>query len=345
MEPLKVGLLGLGPGGRRVADALLASAWCRLVAVASQRPHRLETFSQQHPDITAYNDFRLLIVNTPLDALFVAVPPFARPHYLALAAEKGLPVWMLTPAARQLDEAIEIMEKFEARGLPLAIARGFGIEAALHDDTLGPETTGRVFLARAHALVCMPEDLDWRGDSERAGGGVLLDRAYTAMDIIVQTMGMPGSVYTAAAGVSRPGGRFPYDTEDTAAVTLQFTGGGIAQVTACWTVGPEENTIDLYGTSGSVHIDDRCVVVRDRSGTRELLRQERTPNLLSPQIEDFLSALRTSPRRIRSTLRQHLPTMAVLEAAYLSARTRQPESPGPILDMHQKPLRPVRVGE
>jgi predicted dehydrogenase len=342
MEPLKVALMGLGHGGLLAAQALMASSWCRLVAVGSQQASRLEAFTAKHPGIAAHDDFRSLIVNSPLDALLVAVPPFVRVNYLPIAAERRLPVWMLTPAARTLDEALQILDLFATAEVPLAISRAYGLDPCLHEDTIGPEAIGRLFLARGHVLGCDPEDLDWRGDSQRAAGGVLLDRAYGIIDLIIQTMGMPGTVYAAAAGVSRPGTRSPYDTEDTASVVCQFAGGAMAQVAACWTAGPEEWSLDLHGIKGSAHIDDQSVIVRDRAGTTELLAQARPANLLAPQIEDFLTTVRTSPRRIRSTISEHLAVLAVLEAAYLSARTGEPESPGPILDMHKRQARPLR---
>lgn len=342
MEPLKVGLLGLGRGGLSVTEALLSSSWCRLVAVGSQQPSRLEAFQAKHSGIAAHDDFRSLIVNHPLDALFVAVPPFVRPNYLAIAAERRLPVWMLTPSARSLDEALQLHDLFDAAEVPLVVARAYGLDPCLHEDTLGPEVTGRLFLARGHVQTYESEDLDWRGDSERAGGGVLLDRAYGLFDLVYQTMGMPGTVYAAAAGVSRPGTRFPYDTEDTAAVICQFASGAIAEITACWTAGPSVWSLDLYGVKASVHVDEAQCILRDRLGEAELHAQPRPANPLIPQIEDFLTTLRTAPRRLRSTVGDHLPVLAMLEAAYLSARTGQPESPGPLLDMRRRQMRPPR---
>jgi predicted dehydrogenase len=342
MEPLRVALMGLGRGGLLAADALLDSSWCRLAAVGSQHTQRLEAFAQQQSGIAVYDDFRSLIVSSPLDALFVAVPPFLRVNYLAMAAERRLPVWMLTPAARTLDEALQLLDLFDAAETPLVVSRAYGLAPCLHEDTIGPEAIGRLFLARGHVLACEPEDLDWRGDSQRAVGGVLLDRAYGIIDLIIQTLGMPGTVYAATAGVSRPGTRFPYDSEDTASVICQFAGGAIAQITACWTAGPEDWSVNLHGIEASVHIDDHAVSVRDRIGHTETLSQRRPANLLAPQIEDFLAALRSAPRRMRSTLGDHLPVLAVIEAAYLSARTGEPESPGPILEIHQRQARPPR---
>jgi hypothetical protein len=83
-----------------------------------------------------------------------------------------------------------------------------------------------------------------------------------------------------------------------------------------------------------MRIDDDGVVVCERSGQARLGAQVRSANSLGPQIEEFLTSLRSNPAEVRSTLREHLPTMAVIQAAYLSARTGQPESPGSILEMH-----------
>lgn len=335
MAGMNVGLMGLGRGGYRVAEALLVSSWCNLTAAASPNAKRLEQFAEAHPGIAVYDDLRSMIVGNALDALFVAVPPHLRKRYLPLAAERGIPVWMLTPAGRQFDEALAWLGEFERAGCPIVVSRSWGIEPALQREPLGLDQVDRFFLAHGSVMICGEEDLDWRGDSERAGGGVLLYRAYPMIDTLVQAMGMPSLVYARMAGVSRPGTRFPYDTEDTAALVCHFTGGGTAVISACWTAGPTRDHLDLFGLAGSVHIDRRGVVVRDRAGQVELQRHDRPENLLRPQIEDFLSELASSPQRLRSTLRQHLSTLALIQAAYLSARTGQPESPAQILSMHK----------
>ena len=331
---MKVGLMGLGGGGQLLAEALLASSWCELTAVASRQPKRSEQFRGDHPGITAYDDCRSLIVENPLDALFMAVPPFFRGKYLTLAAEHGLPVFMLTPPARRFDEALEIGGKFEQAQCAVVVARSWGIAPALQPDVLGVDELGGFFFARGNVMTCLPDDLDWRGDSVRAGGGVLLDRGYALIDIVVQVMGLPSSVQAAARRVSRPGGRFAYDTEDTAALVCEFRGGAIAVISACWSSGPERWELELHGTGGSVHLDRDHVVCRDRTGETQLREQSRPVNPFSPLIEDFLSTLSSNPANVRSSIREHLPAMAVVQAAYLSARTGQPESPSTIFEMH-----------
>lgn len=334
MSQLKVGLLGLGRGGRRVAEVLLDSSWCKLIAVGSSQPWRTEQFTKEHSDVNAYDDLRSLIVGNPLDALFVASPPYLRPKYLALAAERRIPVWMLTPPARRFDEAIQITQMAERADSPIAVSRAFGIEPALQRETLGLEQIGRLFLARVEIMWCETSDLDWRADSQNAGGGVLLDRAYPAIDTLVALMGLPHTVYARMASAAPPWRRNPSDTEDIAVVVCQFGQGAVATINACWTAGPTTESIMVHGVGGSLQITAQEVVIRDINGERELHRQSRSPNLLRPQIEDFLSELASSPHRLRSLVRQHLSSMAVMEAAYLSARTGQPESTATVFAIH-----------
>jgi predicted dehydrogenase len=334
MEALKVGLIGLGRGGRRVAEALLNSAWCELVAVGSPKSKRLDRFTEEQPGIATYDDFRSLIVEQKLDALFLAIPPFLRKNVLKAAADRGLPVWMLTPPGRDLEETLQIGKMFQRVGCPLVVSRAWGTEPTLQADAIQVDQVGQLFLARGKVMDCWDEDLGWRGDSHRAGGGVLLDQGYPIVDTIIQAMGMPSSVYAVAGGRSRPGTRFPYDTEDTAAVVCHYTGGGIAEVTACWTSGPSCWEIELYGMGGSLRIDGQQVVNRDRAGGQIRVQQKRQDNILTAQVEEFLSQLGGSQKKMLTNVRQHLPTMAVIEAAYLSARTGQPESPSTIFNMH-----------
>lgn len=340
MEPLKVGLLGLGRGGQLLADALLTSSWSRLVAVGSQKPERLEQFAEAHPRIALCNDFRSLIVGQGIEALFVAVPPFTRSKYLPLAAERGVPVFMLTPPARSLEDAVTLSGRFTKARVPLVVSRAWGAEPHLQPDVLDLPRLGRVFFARGHVTTCWEEDFDWRGDSVRAGGGVLLDRAYDMVDQVVQFMGLPGTVYASSAGMSRPGHRFLYDTEDTIAVTCRFVDNAVAVFAGCWTSGPEEWQLDAHAMGGTVRIDQRAVRLLDRQGDNVLGMWSRPTNPLLPQVEEFLGAIRANSRPAHGRMDTHLAAMALISAAYLSARTGQPEGPASLMAMHD--LEPPR---
>ncbi len=334
MAKMKVGLIGLGRGGWRIAGTLLDSTWCDLVAVGSVDRTRVEAFTDAHPTITGYNDFRSLIVENPLDALFVATPPYQRSRYLPLAAERRIPVWMLSPAARTFEEAIEWSTLFEKADCPIVVSRGWGIEPELQGDAIGLEHLGDLFFAQGRITVHKQENLEWRGDMERAGGGVLLYRAYPLVDMLVQVMGLPATVFARSANISRPGTRFPYDTEDTAAMIGHYTDGAIAVVSGSWTTGPDHESLDIFGQEGSLCITPEALVVRDRASGQTRQELARTGDPLALQIEEFLRTLAAGAPWLNGTLQQHLSTVALIHTAYLSACTGQPESTRTLFEMH-----------
>ncbi len=335
MAGLKAGLLGLGRGGRQLAEVLLRSSWCELVSVSSRKADRLQKLVTEHPGVSAYNDHRLAIVSRPLDVLFMAIPPGERPDYLRIAAERRIPVWMLSPPLHRFDELVELVRLFERADVPIAAARTWGGESALRPAAVDLERLGPIFLAEGRVTTCWSGELQWRGDAAQAGGGALLDRGYLMLDAIVQLLGVPASVLAVAGRT--PCSRAPavYDTEDTAAVLCRFADGAMATLGACRRSGPDEWSLRVAAREGSMLVTDQQVVVQDRTGQRELLRQDRCRNPLSEQVEDFLSALSTAPRTIGHRLREHLPTMAVMQTAYLSARTGHPETPSRLSEIHR----------
>lgn len=334
MAVMKAGLLGLGRGGQQLAEALLRSGWCELVSVASLRPERLDLFTRAHPGVAGFNDYRLAVISKPVDVLFVAVPPFHRPDYLRLAADRQVPVWMLSPPLSRYDQLVETVELFERASVPIVAARTWGAESSLRPQAVALDDLGQFFMAEGHVGTCWDGDLSWRGDSAR-GGGVLLDRAYHLLDAIVQLMGPPASVLATMGRTPVTRSRTVYDTEDSAAVVCRYAEGGIATLTACRTSGPEQWSLCVRGTGGSLNIEGLDVVVRDRAGQQEILRQKRSANPLIEQVDEFLATLQSNPRKLIRSLREHLPTMAAMQAAYLSARTGHPETPAIISRMHR----------
>lgn len=332
---MDVGLMGLGGGGSQIAELLMKSSWCRLVAVGARKGRRTEAFSAQYPEIAAYDDLRSMIVETSLDAIFVAVPSYLRARYLPLAAQQGVPVWMLPPAGRGYGEALNLVREFERQDCPIVVYREWGIDPVLAMDNLGLERMAKFFFARAHVMHCWGEDLDWRGDSKRAGGGVLLHRAYPLVDNLIQVMGMPATVHAVIGSVSRPGGRYPYDTEDTSTVIMQYTHGAMATISACWTAGPVSYQMVLNGLDHTLEMDRQGVKVWDRTGDKLLHETKRSGLLFESAIDQFFHDLASQTRQIKSTLQEHLATLAVIDAAYLSAKTGQPEHPDRIISMHQ----------
>ncbi len=321
---IKVGLIGVGGSGAEVLDALLACPGVELVAIAD-RDTKLTDSKAHTLGIRGYDDSRSMMIEQPLEALFVTAPPHACGEILRLAASRRLPVWKQTPLARRFEQAIRLTQWFEQAGCPLVVAGGWRFEPAFRAVQGKIEQLGRFFLGRADVATCWPEQLGWRGDNERAGGGAILHVAYEAIDAVVALMGVPQEVLAATSRSARPDVAHAYDTEDTCVVVCRYAEAAAA-VTGCWSASPEGQTMSFHGPGGSLFFDATGVTIRSPQGRKIARRLRKSSNIYSAQIEAFVAGV-VAGEPLSSTAPEHLSAMAVVEAAYLSARTGEPESP------------------
>ncbi len=340
---IKVGLLGVEGAGEQLLTALQACDSVELIALAD-RDRDLAAERAHAFQIEFYDDYRSLVVEQPIQALFVAAPPFACQEQLKAAAARGIPVWRETPFARSVRDGKALLDAFAATETRFSVSRRwqFTYQAAGIRDV--EDLIGRPYAARGIALEARADPLGWRGDTERSGGGALMDRGYEVVDAIVQRMGLPDEVQATTA---RRWGTQPYDTDDVAAVTLRYQNGSMANVLAQRRNGPETWGVTFDGLDGSLTLQPEEVIIRGPDGRQIASSRALLDSPYIPQIEAYAKAIRTSSRTYPSPAHEHLATVAVIETAYLSARTGEPESPDQLYHLHDIPVpaRPRRVEE
>lgn len=331
---IKAGILGISGSGAQLLEALRASERIDLIALADRDGDLAkEVATELH--IEGYDDYRSLIVEQPMEVLYVAAAPFACFDQLKLAASRGIHVWRETPLARTVQEATQLLEVFDARKVRLAVARPWrfiGVGGGVADPS---EFIGHPYVARGTVLDYRPDPLNWRGDHERAGGGALIDQAYEIVDAIVQWMGLPDQVVSTTA--RRPGVQ-PYDTEDVASVMLRYRDGAMATLVAHRRTFPQAWSLAFDGPKGSLLMEPGVTVIQTADGKE--IRQPRPDrkSIHIAQIESFARSILSDAKSYSSAAREHLATVAVIETAYLSARTGEPESPAKLYDLHDLPL-------
>jgi len=341
-EPLPVAVIGVGGVGRWTLQALLAGETARVVGIADKDP-RIAERTGTGLKVPFYGDNRSLLAETRPAAVFLAVPPMAAPDTLAACAERGIHVWKEMPLARDLAEGLAFVTRMEDAGLKLAVGtqRRFAVGYRRAWELRG--RLGRVFLGRAHYLFNWGPQLTWRGDRASAGGGALLELGYHTIDLMVWMLGLPEEAYGISARGNRPGDVGPdgadlplYDTDDTAAVILRHTDGGMATVVTTRSSGPVSEELSLHGRGGSLTATGESCLLRDPEGTvvDRVATDEAPLAVFRRQAEAFVEAVRGDAKRYSCSARENLLNMAVLEAAYLSDRTGQAENPLSLLKNH-----------
>lgn len=330
---LPVAVIGVGGVGELTVRACRASDAVRVVGV-SDRSGEAAARVAAAAGVPHYTDNRRLLAETRPAAVMLAVPPGEAGDILAACASRGVHVWKELPLARTLAEGagfVRLMDKAELK-LVVGTQRrfAFGYEQAGH----WLARAGRVFLARTHYNFNWGRALGWRGDRSVAGGGALMELGYHGVDLIVRRFGLPEEVYAQCVGDTRP--RIGaediepiYDTEDTATVVLRYGDGLVADIIASRRSGPVSEGLSFHGWEGSVSATGETCVLRDPDGSvLERQSDDSTPvDIFRRQVDAFAHAALTDARRYECSGRENLLNLAVIEAAYLSDRTSQPETP------------------
>jgi predicted dehydrogenase len=336
-EPLSVAVLGLGPSGRLLLDAAQTSGRFCIRAVADTDRQRAEQAATlYHCD--AYTDYRQLIVQNQLDALLVAADIHTCDEYVKAAVRKKFHVLKLTPPARTFAEAFELTELAQSENVCFVIANPLRYTSAFQIARVWI-TEGRVsqpFLITAQVRGPAVDRATWQSDPMLAGGGVLLHDGYGIIDQILRNFPLPQQVYALNRSQAPDKQQRLCLTEDTAVVSLEFTDALVGSLVALRGAGaaPEPACLTLHGKDRLLTVSRDCVHLANlRDGTEQVQHfQEDERDIMVRLLDDFAHHLRSpgEPTEV-STMAENLKNMAVLESAYLSARTGAPEEPERVL--------------
>lgn len=337
---LKTGILGLTDTGLRLIAAAVETGLYEITTVADRDPEMRQALSNKY-GCTAFEDYRQLIIQHQLDVLFVAAGLHLCDEHVRGALKKGFNVLKVAPPGLNFGQAAELLGIADSEKVQYTVANTTrycpGFE--MLKEYLESHDRGRVRLVTAacHLPGLLDDVRDrWLSDPQLAGGGVLLRNCYGMVDQIVLNFGIPQKVYSLTTNNAPDRQQRLSLTEDTAVLTMKYSDTLIVNLIATRTFGPPLHQVRLHHSEGCVTASEDSFMVCDNQG-KVLERSdfkgveaESTPRMLA----DFASSV-TAPDKQKTQARRSidLDNMALIEAAYLSARTAMPEEPGRILEI------------
>jgi predicted dehydrogenase len=342
-SPLKIAVLGLDETGRLLLEAIKDLDYFSVAAVADNDT-KLAQQTGTMWNCAAYDDYRQLIITNQLDCLFVAAPFHSCAEFLKMALKKKFHILKLPPLARNFSEAAELVKLAQSEKVNLVVAnpgRFAQSNLAMRDFLLQKSTDQPFFiLAAGGQSTSSSPQAKWRNDPVLAGGGAILYDCWEIIDQIVCNFGIPQQVYCVAASTAVDKQQRLYLTEDSALVTMKFSdtlsGSLLAgKAAGAFSTGKEpQKWLIAHYQDAFVRNDNKCFEVNDLQG-RCLRRENFDDDCLGKMkkvLENFGSHLFMPDKNaLVNTAAENLKSMAVIEAAYLSARTGMPEQPERIL--------------
>lgn len=332
-EPLRAALTGAGGFGNETLRALCQAADVQVVGVCDQDSSAAQAAADD-ANCPAYTDSRRLLVETRPDAVFVALPPLPAAELTRLACQRHVHVWRETPLGRNLEEAVGLFRAMEEAELCLAVGTQRRFMAGYRKARQWVDRLGKVSLLQAHYYFNAGPVRGWRGD-HAAGGGTLMGLGYQMFDLVIWMLGLPESVYcqTHTGPRDASAGEPVYDTEDSAACLLAYPDKSLAAITLSRRHHPASEGLTLFGQAGSLLAEPSRCILRDRNGALvDQFEQEYQPAaVFERQVQAYIQAVRAGGGMYECSGRENLLNAAAIEAAYLSDRTNQPESPAALL--------------
>ena len=276
-----------------------------------------------------YTDYRAMLSEAGLHAVYVCVPPFAHGALELQAIEAGLHLFVEKPVALSLDLARQIGGAIQQKNL--VSSSGYQMRYADTTERARELIDKRpVGMAMGFYLGGLPGTPWWRVQAQ--SGGQLVEQATHTVDLMRYLVGEVTRVY--AAGATRllkdqPG----LDIFDVAITTLHFASGAIGTVANTSALGGGSAT----GAPNGVHLilqDQRVEVwgnslkITSAAGSNMPGRTEEIRSTMSAMLvqdQAFVEAVgRKDPTRVRSSYPDAARTLAVTLAAEESARTNAP---------------------
>lgn len=326
--PIRSALIAPASEAARLLEAIVATP--DLALAAQSGVPQAEAVS----GVDWFDDRRVLVARAGVEAVVIGSSNRIGFEMGQLAAASGIHVWRRPPLGRSFAEALEAAQHARAASGIYRVCTFWDHERIAVREALRGVGDGRPLFTEAYVGAPGPPLASWRAGELEAGGGVLLQDAYAALEQIVALRGLPDSVSATTERCRRRANEPPRETEDVAVAVLRYS-NGVAMARATWDIHPASTEIHHHGPVWSTKQDGAEICAGNVDGSTES-RQGASTDPIRDDLTAFVRLIRGESAREENlaAIGHHLMVSAVLDAAYLSARTGQPESPRRLYEVH-----------
>ncbi len=249
---MRFAIIGIGNIAPIHAAAIGGVPGAELVAVATRNESHGRAFTAAHGGAW-YTDHRDLLAQARPDVVAICTPHDLHAPMALDAAEAGAHVLCEKPLARTVAECDAMIDACDRAGVRLGVAfqsrfepLSIRLKAALDAGRLG-----RLLWTSANTLWHRTDAYyrsgPWRGTWAHEGGGVLINQAIHAIDLLIWLAGQPERVTARTRTLNHA-----IEVEDAALAILEYADGalGLIQATTIAQPGFPER-LEFFGTSGS----------------------------------------------------------------------------------------------
>ncbi len=315
----KVALIGLGKQAHKYhLSGFDNSKNAELTAVCDIDISKVEEVCKTH-NVKGYTSIDLLLQNEEIDYVIIATPHNTHLSIIKKVAEKGINILKEKPFAKNLDEALELIEIIKDTKVELMVTlqRRFSLTYTKFFEYIN-RVGNLSFIDMKYNIFADNPHPEWRGSKEESGGGCILDMGYHMIDLLLWYFGMPKSLYSNYSTITE---EFkPAEVEDTASIIFNYEGGLSGNINLSRFSLPKTEFVKIIGSKGILEIKKDRINLFDSQGNlvecviaKNLTDQE----YANRQIEYFSEVL-NKEKSNKSNVINNLGHMLFIEGCYQS---------------------------
>ncbi len=323
----RIGLVGTGGIAKAHVRGYAGVVGDRVCVTAGCDPDgdRLTAFCDRWAVPHRFDSPEALLGSGEVDAIVLLTPPAVRAEYILPALERDIHVLVEKPFGNSVSECRQYVDAAEASGATLAVSQNlrFYPDIEWAQRTVAAGRLGELTYICHDHHQWRTSTSGWRAEEQR------LEIAIFSIHILDRIRWVAGLAPERVSCVTRKGflagaPRGEMFTD----LRIEFAGGAVGRMTSSWYGRPPQCLLRVDGKAGSLVTDRRSATAEGASGvlalgegkpeTRSFQREGASTLAFGYSMQHFIDAIEAGAEPIHSG-RDNLQTMAIVDAAYLSA--------------------------
>lgn len=246
------GIIGTGAITAKHVAALEQIEEAELVALCSSSIERAELATERFK-IKSYSNWEDFLSHPNLDVVCICTGSGFHLEPAVEAAKKGKHLFIEKPIEINLNRADQLILACKERGVKLAVVyqNRFSQDYIKLKQAVVEGRLGDLFMGNAYINWFREEgyyrNSSWKGTLNGDGGGALINQGIHTIDLLIDIMGEPASVFGHIKTML-----YPIEGEDLGAAIVKFESGALGNISAGTSLYPGyPERLEIYGSKGS----------------------------------------------------------------------------------------------
>jgi len=281
-------------------------------------------FCDKYGGVGYFGDTESAAKDPRVNAMYFITPHDVHLENVALAARFKKDILLEKPIARNLDEGKQIAEIVRNSDVKCMIAENFRFlpivltaKQLINSGAIGDMRI--VHINWINREIELFKEWTWRNDLEKCGGGRFIDGGIHCVDLLVNLIGLPSTVFALSSISSIP----TLEGEDSITLLCKNSSDVIGLINYCDSSPVSSNTptnVKVQGTTGELkfNLGDSNLVLSRLDEDEDIYSN---PGHGMDQILDEFLACSREGKKVEMDCEQGLNDLAIVMAAYESSKT------------------------